>query len=256
MNTIIHIHEDFQSPEWQELMETIPQQMAASPRSESLRNGRNHVCRITLGDTALVAKRFFNKGPWKKLVYRVASGKARRSFDNSLALLQAGLKTPRPMAWREDWQWGGLKESFYVCAHLDVAQTARAVGRDPTIDWIPQVCKIAKSVARMHDAGMVHLDLTAGNILFSGPRPEDWKVCFIDNNRMRFGQVGLRRGVQSLVQSKIQGPCQAPCVGAYAEARGFDPGVCQKLYNQFMERHKRKWWIKNQTRPWRRKIGL
>lgn len=230
--------------------------MSEVPCSQVLCDGRNRVCRVEYCGHSFVVKQFFNKGLWKKMVYRIASSKARRSFDNSMSLMRNGLNTPHPVAWREDWNRLFLKESYYICAHLEVAQTARSIGRDEAILWRPQVRKIAQSIALMHEAGMLHLDLTPGNILFSGDRPEDWKVYFIDNNRMKFGKVSMRRGIQSLVQAKIEGYCQASYVAAYAEARGFDPDACQKLYTKLMKRHNLKWRLKNWTRPWRRKIGL
>lgn len=255
MKTTIHLHESYRLPKWQQWMDDLPRKVAALPASQVIQTGRNRVHWIEHEGQKLVVKHFLNTGVWKKTVYRIWSGKARRSFDHSLALIQAGLRTPQPVAWREDWKGPFLKESFYVSGHVEIAQSARAIRR-LKIDWRPQVTKIAQSIARMHDAGLLHRDLTAGNFLFVGEKEEQWSLYIIDNNRMSFGEIDLRKGIKSLLQPKIEGEYLEPYVAAYAQAREFDPAVCLKLYEGLMGGHKLKWKIKNLTRPWRRKIGL
>lgn len=256
MKTIVVLAESFRRPPWEAWMEDLPQRVAALPPSQLIRNGRNRVYWIEHEGQKFVVKHFLNNGAWKKLAYRIATGKARRSFDHSIALIRAGVKSPQPIGWREDWEGPFLKESFYVSAHVEVAQTARAIRHDKTTDWRPHVTKIARSIARMHDARILHRDLTAGNILFVTDSAEQWPVYIIDNNRMSFGDINLRKGIKSLLQAKIEGEYQAAYVTAYAQARGFDSDFCLRLYEDLMGGYKMKWRIKDITRPWRRKIGL
>lgn len=256
MKTKIHLHEDFRGPQWKAWMDDLPEKLSELPPSQLIQDDRNRVYWIEHEGQKFVAKHFLNTGPWKKVVYRLSTGKARRSFDNSIALIQAGVRCPQPVAWREDWNGPFLKESFFISAHVEATQTARAVRYRKEIDWRPHVTAIATCIARMHDAGLLHLDLTAGNILFVGARSDQWPVYIIDNNRMSFGEISLQRGIKSLLQPKIEGKYQSPYVEAYANARGFDPELCIKLYERLMGGHKMKWKIKNVTRPWRRKLGL
>ena len=257
MKPKIYLHEQFRKPESEKWLSALPAQVAKLPDSQLIQAGRNRVYWIEHNGQKFVVKHFFNSGPWKKIVYRIWSGKARRSFDNSLALIQAGLKSPQPVAWREDWNGLFLKESFYVSAHLDVAYSARAIRQKNTgIDWTPHVATIARAMARMHEAGLLHRDLTAGNFLFVGPNPEQWELHIIDTNRMSFGPIDMRKGIQSLLQPKIEAEHLEAYVTTYAEARNFNPDTCLDLYKKLMVGHNLKWKIKNLTRPWRRKIGL
>ncbi len=256
VKTISHLHGQFNLPEWREWIDALPARVAELPATHLLQGGRNRVCWAEHQGEKFVIKHFRNAGPWKKMVYRISTSKARRSFDHSMALIDAGVPSPQPVGWREDWSGGFLRESFYVCAMVEIAHSARAIRRNREIDWAPQIEKIARNTARMHDAGILHLDLTAGNILFVGESPEAWVVHLIDNNRMTFGRIGLRRGIQSLLQLMIEGERQERYVTTYAHAREFDPEVCLSVYQGLIGRHKLKWRIKNITRPWRRKIGL
>ena len=108
----------------------------------------------------------------------------------------------------------------------------------------------------MHDAGMIHLDLTPRNLLFVHEDGPGWKLHFVDNNRMSFGKVGLKRGIRSILQCGVKGEDAGPFVEAYALRRGFDPALCLNLYESLGRGHQLKWRVKNATRPWRRKIGL
>ena len=256
MRTRIHLGESFRLPVWQHWMEQLPQLKEMLPDSQLLFKGRNRLYRVEHAGESFVLKHFLNRGAWKKFAYRLTSGKARRSFDHSAALIAAGLRSPEPVGWREDWSGGFLKESFFICRYVEIAHTARSVQSSSGIEWRPHVEELARAIAQMHDAQMRHRDLTPGNILFVEESGGDWPIYFIDNNRMSFGNVDLRQGIRSLLQPGIKGGWLGPFLTAYAEARGFDPAECQRLHERFVAAYDRKWRIKNATRPWRRKIGL
>lgn len=108
----------------------------------------------------------------------------------------------------------------------------------------------------MHEAEILHLDLTPRNLLFVNEGGPQWELHFVDNNRMRFGKVGLERGIRSILQCGVKGDDVEPFVEAYAERRAVAPGLCRRLYGALSRGHQLKWRIKNATRPWRRKIGV
>lgn len=256
MTVRIRLHDDFSQPEWQMWMENLPRLARTLPDSQLLRLGRNRVYWVEHQGERFVLKHFINKGPWKKIAYRISSGKARRSYEHSEALLRAGLHSPRPVGWREDWSGGFLKESYYISRQVPIAHTMRAIRSVSEIDWLPHVERVGQAIARMHEAGLFHCDMAGGNILFVENGERDWPIYFIDTNRMRFGKIGVRQGIRALLQPKVRGALAGPFVAAYASVRGFDPITCLDLYNSLLPGYNRKWRIKNLTRPWRRKVGL
>jgi len=256
MARVIHLNSALPQPPWRELLEGLPEITRRLPRSQLVQGGRNDIYRFERFGRRLAVKRFVNEGPWKKVAYRFATSKARRSYEGSEALRRAGLQAPQPLGWLEERDGPWLRESYFLCDYLDVVHEARSISNEPGVDWRPLVRLIARSIARMHEAGILHLDLTPGNLLFVDVGGPEWELHFVDNNRMRFGPVGFAAGMRSLLQPAIEGPLAEPYLEAYARARGFDLERCRRFYRSAQRRYKLKWRMKDATRPWRRKIGL
>lgn len=256
MPSNIHLHPEFDLPPWRSLLERLPEVVKGLPREQLIQGGRNDIHWFEQEGLKVVVKRFVNGGLWKKIAYRISTSKARRSFEHSEALLAAGLNAPAPIAWREDSSGSWLKESYFLCAHVNVVAEARAIRRNRTINWEPHLRKMGAAIGRMHDAGILHLDLTPGNLLLVDDGGPDWSLYFVDNNRMRFGPVDFRAGIGSILQCGVKGDDVSAFVDTYAEQRRYDPERCRAAYAERQSGHRLKWKIKNATRPWRRKLGV
>lgn len=256
MTPVVCLNSELPAAEWQDLLRDLPRIVSDLPPGRLIQGGRNELYRLEHQGRELVVKRFPNAGPWKKIAYRISTSKARRSFENSLALRRAGLHSPTPVGWREDWSRGWLRESYYVCDHVNVVAEARAIRKLREVDWNPHLRLMGRSIAQMHEAEILHLDLTPRNLLFVNEGGPQWELHFVDNNRMSFCKVGLERGIRSILQCGVKGDDVEPFVEAYAQRRGVDPGLCRRLYGSLARGHQLKWRIKNATRPWRRKFGI
>jgi tRNA A-37 threonylcarbamoyl transferase component Bud32 len=117
-----------------------------------------------------------------------------RAFRNALALEQAGLPTPRALA-------GGVIRTLRVprAGYLLTEEVPRAISlarlasqAEPIPPAIIQT--VALAIARLHENGFVHGDLTINNVLLDGAG-QPW---FIDLERMRKlrGAVGWRWAVE------------------------------------------------------------
>jgi tRNA A-37 threonylcarbamoyl transferase component Bud32 len=117
-----------------------------------------------------------------------------RAFRNALALEQAGIPTPRALA-------GGVMRKLRVprAGYLLTEEVPNAISlarlasqAEPVPPRIIQT--VALAIARLHQNGFVHGDLTINNVLLDGAG----KPWFIDLERMRQlrGAVGWRRAVE------------------------------------------------------------
>ena len=251
----VHMHPDFEGEVWQEAIQRL-QDYISDEQAEFLHRGRNAIVKARIADHDVVIKYFRNHTFSKKLSYKYRSSKAVRSFEHSLQLTEAGLNTPQPICWREDWKGAWLHDSYYVCAYQPVAHKAWALKDESIPDHNRWIALLGSEIAKMHEAGIHHQDLTPGNALFVTAGDDAYNVYFIDCNRMCFGKVSQGLGIRALVTMGLEGPHIEPYVTAYAETRSYDVDWCLKRYKQLLKRHHFKWAIKNKTRPWRRKIGL
>lgn len=237
-------------------MRDLPETLQKQPPSSRLPGGRNELIRLDYLGQRLAVKRFVNKGLWKKIAYRIESSKAKRSYSHSLALIDAGLHSPQPIAWSELWSGGWLQESHYLCAYLDYEHDASALLESDCADREEKLALLGLEIARMHDAGLLHLDVNQGNWLFFRSAEGAWKVSIIDNNRLKKTVVSKRRGVKCLLQLDFDEQLRDRLLLAYARGRGFDFDGCKSILDRSCRRFELKWKIKNTTRPWRRKLGL
>ena len=89
----------------------------------------------------------------------------------------------------------------------------------------------------MHEKGILHLDYSAGNVLFG---MKDGNVSFdiIDINRMRFDKVSEEVGYKNFAPLWLTDDAYVEIARAYAKERGFNENkaVERILYykNQFM----------------------
>lgn len=113
--------------------------------------------------------------------------KARRSFENASILLSKGIGTPKPIAFHENFSGIFLRDSYYICEHLEVDFIFRDIYEDkPGID----IDKILRGIARfsyfLHSNGIEFLDHSPGNTLIKEDANGEYKFYLVDLNRMNF----------------------------------------------------------------------
>jgi tRNA A-37 threonylcarbamoyl transferase component Bud32 len=189
--------------------------------------GRNYLYRARLrggaaggpaAEIPVVVKMFRGDGWRQRLSRRFKGSKAERSLAASVALLEAGVPVPQPVAAIESSDPRG--PSFFVCEHLDGAVEARYLframseGRErelfPELDPARVLERLGTTLERLHRARLWHRDVSAGNVLLVG----DWsgaaasgELYLIDLARTRIGKP-LTRGerVRDLARLPLQRP--------------------------------------------------
>lgn len=115
--------------------------------------------------------------------------KARRSYEYATVLLEKGIGTPQPIAYFENYDSVGLKESYYVSEHLVTELTFRELVTNPEYPEHEIILRqFTRFCFKMHEKGIEFLDHSPGNTLIKKSSEGQYQFFLVDLNRMNFHQ--------------------------------------------------------------------
>lgn len=152
-------------------------------------NGQRNIIKLfELNDKTINIKSFKIPNLINKVAYKYfRKSKARRSFEYATILLEKGIGTPQPIAFLENFNWLGLRDSYYVSEHLVTELTYRELVEIP--DY-PDHENILRQFTRfsfdLHERGIEFLDHSPGNTLIKKITEDRYDFFLVDLNRMEF----------------------------------------------------------------------
>ncbi|WP_264537018.1 PhoP regulatory network YrbL family protein [Flavobacterium sp. N1736] len=152
-------------------------------------NGQRNIIKLfDLNDKTINIKSFKIPNLINKIAYKYfRKSKARRSFEYATILLEKGIGTPQPLAFLENFNWLGLRDSYYVSEHLVTELTYRELVEVP--DY-PDRENILRQFTRfsfeLHEKGIEFLDHSPGNTLIKKISEGKYDFFLVDLNRMEF----------------------------------------------------------------------
>ena len=151
---------------------------------------RNKIKLFDLDGKMINIKAFKIPNIINKIAYKYfRKSKAQRSFEYANKLLENGIGTPQPIAYFENHQITGLKESYYISEHLETELTFRELVEIP---HYPQHDIILRQFTRfsyaLHQKGIEFKDHSPGNTLIKKVSDENYAFFLVDLNRMEFHQ--------------------------------------------------------------------
>jgi len=220
-----------------------------------IHKGRNLIYRQRVGGDQVAVKRF-PVSAGRRLVYRLRTSKAVRAFDHAARLVAMGVGTPRPLAAVEVRRGGALLASFYCCEFVPTLGEARLLKRANVPGRTELLALLGEFIGSLHESGVLHRDLTSGNVLLVPAVARSGGVAFqlVDLNRMRFGRVGVRAGLANLAQLRLGD--EGPLLAGYCRARGLDISRARPYYRFRRKLRTLRQTVKERTRPVRRRLGL
>lgn len=166
---------------------------------ETLHWGRNYLYSARLdtpeGPIDVVVKQFRNQGLRRRLERRLRGSRATRGWRAAHALLAAGVATPAPVLLVESDHPAG--PSCYICRRVrdafEVRHFFRRLEGRPDAGMFPAIAparllaQLGAFARRIHDAGVLHRDLSTGNVLARPIANGALELLVVDVNRARTG---------------------------------------------------------------------
>lgn len=149
---------------------------------------RNTIKLFELEDIKVNIKSFKVPHLINSVVYKYfRKSKARRSYEYAVRLLENGIGTPQPIAYFENANWLGLKDSYYVSEHLDADLTYRELIHQPDYPDHENILRqFTRFTFNLHEKGIEFLDHSPGNTLIKKEENGQYQFYLVDLNRMNF----------------------------------------------------------------------
>ena len=149
---------------------------------------RNKIKLFDLDGKKINIKSFKIPNIVNKIAYRYfRKSKAKRSFEYAMILLEKGIGTPHPIAFLENFNIVGLKDSYYASEHLVTELTYRELVEIPDYPDNDTILRqFTKFTFDLHEKGVEFLDHSPGNTLIKKNENNTYSFFLVDLNRMNF----------------------------------------------------------------------
>jgi len=169
----------------------LPETIEQAPILKVLRDKRNKIWNIDSNLGLLTIKLNRSEG-LRKLGYYFKNSKGQRHWDNAISMLEHGVNTPFPLAYFARHQRSGIEDSYYITDFIDNAFSSRDVfasinaGEQTyrSVEHAVLLKHLADFICNMHNQGILHRDLSSGNILLTH-NDDDIQLYYIDIGRAR-----------------------------------------------------------------------
>lgn len=149
---------------------------------------RNKIKLFDLNGKTINIKSFKIPNIVNKVAYKYfRKSKAKRSFEYATILLEKGIGTPEPIAFLENFNFIGLRDSYYVSEHLVTELTYRELVEIPDYPDHDNILRqFSKFCFDLHEKGIEFLDHSPGNTLIKKMENDQYAFFLVDLNRMNF----------------------------------------------------------------------
>ncbi len=201
------IHPDYRDSRFLEAIIDC-QDLLSSPSCEILLDSRNRVGKVELSISetrtrTVVIKEFRTQGV-DKLKSAFHPSKALKAWRGASALYIRGFNTPCPVVFLEKRKGRFIEQSFFLSEMIENVEEIRFLFPRLEPDKLKELLSaLADYLSRIQSEGILHRDLSDGNILVKNDG-EGYEYYLIDTNRIREKRkVGDLSQIKSLVRLGI-----------------------------------------------------
>lgn len=189
-------------------------------------SGRNRLYQIGYAGRSYVLKCFAPTSRLQSLACKLGlrRSKAERSHLYSLALESRGIGVAQSLGYLHRRHPDGTEHSYHLSLDLSASVPhlqAHARGWAAPEGFMPA---LAAYLVAVHEAGVEHLDLSPGNILYSYQREGAYHFAMVDLNRMKLHQRPLTRAeaIKNMARLMNTRSTTQSLAYHYALVRGWD----------------------------------
>jgi len=180
-----YIKQEALSSKYSALVESIEVYFQSS--EQSIHKARNEIKVVDFEGEELVVKSFKEPNWVNKVAYLLyKDSKAKRAYEYALKIPDF---TPAPIAYREFYERGLMKRSYFISKKFDYDFTMKVPLDDPSfVDREALLQAFVEFTKKLHDSGILHLDYSPGNILIK-KEGSSYHFKIVDINRMKFKKL-------------------------------------------------------------------
>jgi serine/threonine protein kinase len=225
--------------------------LLSDPDTEILLDRRNRVGVVALPqqdgkNTDIVIKEFHSRGV-NRLKSIFLRGKAFKAWRGAVALVEREIETPPPVAFLEKKKGLFLDQSFFLAERVSGVEEIRFLfPKLPPPELRELLVSLSQNLSTCHKKGILHRDLSDGNILVKKDEPGKLRFYLIDTNRIRIKKrIGLLSGLKSLIRLGVPLDFQRFFLEHYLEStrvkrfHWFWYKINKSLYSNFVELKKK-----------------
>lgn len=212
---------------------------------------RNQIKRFREQDVDMMVKCYKVPIRINRFIYAFfRPSKAKRAYEYARILLSKGIRTPEPIAYIEVKRGAVFYQGYFISKMEDYPRMMRdfynSIGTGEHI-----LKEFAKFTLKVHEAGILHLDYSPGNVLFEEVGDEV-HFSLVDLNRMRFGKLSRKECLRNFDRISPSDEVTSFIVSEYARLRGWDvessvkTALCYKV--EFWRRTAKKAALKKKMR--------
>ncbi|NIO48633.1 MAG: hypothetical protein GTN73_04225 [Candidatus Aminicenantes bacterium] len=219
--------------------------------TEILLNRRNRVGVVALPqedgkNVDIVIKEFHSRG-LNKLKSLFLRGKAFKSWRGAVALIKRGTETPPPVAYLEKRKGLFLDQSFFLAERVSGIEEIRFLFPNLSPSELRRLLvSLSLHLSSCHKKGILHRDLSDGNILVKKDKAGKFRFYLIDTNRIRIKKrIGLLSRLKNLIRLGVPLDFQRFFLQHYLETtrvkrfHWFWYKINKSLYTHFVELKKK-----------------
>ena len=145
--------------------------------------------------------------------------KAFKAWNGAWELKNRGISTPIPVAYYEERNFKGVQQSYFVCERINDVEEIRNLFFDLAEPELKRLLKdLTRFIRYCHEQGILHKDLSDGNILVKRGDNGAFLFSLIDTNRIRIKKrISLLGRIKNLIRLGVPPGLQLFFLNHYRE---------------------------------------